>query len=89
MPTGLRDLVPAKITSSMRAPRKTARRLLAEHPADGVAQVGFAASVGTDDGRDSAAVEAQFRAVAERLKSLEFDFSQLQQSGTSILTSPY
>jgi hypothetical protein len=54
---GLRDLVPAKITSSMRAPRRLTGGLLAEDPADGVAQIRLAAAVGADDGRDAAPVK--------------------------------
>ena len=40
--------------------------LLAEHPTDGVAQVGLAAAVGAHDGGDAAAVEPQFGAVDRR-----------------------
>ena len=49
------------------------RRLFAEHPTDGIAEVRFAAAVGTDDGRDAAAIEAELRAVTERFEALQFD----------------
>jgi hypothetical protein len=41
------------------------RRLFAEHPTDGIAQVGFATAVGAYDGSDAAAIEAELRAVTE------------------------
>jgi hypothetical protein len=49
---------------------QTAGGLLAEDPADGVAQVGFAAAVGADDGRDATPVEPQFGAVTKGLEAL-------------------
>ena len=52
--------------------------LLAEDPADGVTQVGFAASVGTDDCGDTAPVEPEFGAVAEGFEALEFDLFKFQ-----------
>ena len=52
---------------------QTLRRLFAEHPTDGIAQVGFATSVGAYDGRDAAAIEAELRAVTERFEALQFD----------------
>ena len=75
MPSGLRSRVPAKITSSMRAPRRLLARLLAQHPTDGIAEVGLAAAVRPDDGGDAGAVEPHLGAVAEGLESLEFDAS--------------
>ena len=57
--------------------------LLAQHPADGVAQVRFAAPVRTHHCCDPAAVETQFRLVAEGLKALKFDFPQLEHACTS------
>jgi hypothetical protein len=53
MPIGLRPSVPLKITSAISPPRKRLGRLLAEHPADGVGDIGFAAAVGADDGSDA------------------------------------
>jgi hypothetical protein len=49
------------------------RRLFAEHPTDGIAQVGLATAVGAYDGSDAAAIEAEFGAVTERLETLQFD----------------
>ena len=49
------------------------RRLFAEHPTDGIAQVGFATAVGPDDGSDAAAIEAELRAVTEGFEALQFD----------------
>ena len=63
--------------------------LLAEHPTDGVADVGFAAAVGADNGGDARPVEPQFGAVAEGLESLEFDAFEFQQSSpSSLILSP-
>ena len=44
--------------------------LLAQHPTDGIADVGLAAAVGPDDGGDPFPVEAQFGAIAKGLESL-------------------
>ena len=54
-------------------------RLLAEHPADRVAQVRFAATVRADYRRDARAVKAHFRAVAKGLKPLQFNTLQFEQ----------
>ena len=48
-------------------------RLFAEHPTDGIADVGLAAAVRTDDGGDALPVEAQLGALAKALESLQFD----------------
>ena len=53
--------------------------LFAENPADRVAQVRFAATVGTDYSRDARAVKAHFRAVAKGLKPLQFNTLQFEQ----------
>ena len=53
--------------------------LFAEHPTDGVADVGLAAAVRTDDGGDAFSVEAEFGALAERFESLHFYAFQFQQ----------
>ena len=59
--------------------------LLAEDPADGIAEIGFTTAIGADDGGDAVPGEAQFGAVAERLKTLEFDFPQLEHVLTSVV----
>jgi hypothetical protein len=53
-------------------------RLLAQHPGDGVGNIGLAAAVGADDGGHAVPVELEFGAVAERLepenlKTLQFE----------------
>ena len=48
-------------------------RLLAQHPADGVGDVGLAAAVRADDARNAVA-ELQFGAVGERLEALDLEF---------------
>ncbi len=79
MPTGLRSRVPAKITSSIRVPAQALGRLLAEHPADGVADVRLAAAVGALHSGDPFAGEAQFGAVAKGFESLDFHAFEFQQ----------
>src|SRR6478609_8092365 len=57
--------------------------LLAEHPTNGVAQIGFAASIGSDYGCDAGTVETHFRFIAEGFESLDFNafkFKQLRQA---------
>ena len=51
--------------------------LLAQHPADGVAQVGLTTTVGADDGGDASSRKTHFRPVDERLEPLDFDSLQL------------
>ena len=53
--------------------------LLAEHPGDGVHDVGFAAAVGPDDAGRAGAAECDHGALAERFKANDFHFSQLKQ----------
>ena len=50
---------------------QTFRRLLAEHPTDGVTQIRLAAPVRTNDGRDAAAIEPKFGAIAKRFETLQ------------------
>ena len=47
-------------------------RLFAQHPTDGIADIGLAAAVGADNGGDAFPVEAQFGALAKGLESLQF-----------------
>ena len=54
--------------------------LLAQHPADGIAEVRLPAAVRAHDGGNAAAVELEFGAVAERFESLQFDAFQFQQT---------
>jgi hypothetical protein len=49
------------------------RRLFAEHPTDGIAQVGLATSIGAYDGSNAAAIEAELRAITEGFEALQFD----------------
>ena len=56
-----------------------ARRLLAQHPRDGVGDVRLAAAVRTDDGGDAFALEAKIGAVAERLESEDLQLLQFEQ----------
>ena len=58
---------------------ETLGRLLAENPADRVAQVRFAATVRPDYSGDTRAVKAHFRAVAKGLKPLQFNTLQFEQ----------
>jgi hypothetical protein len=44
--------------------------LFAEHPTDGIAQVGLATAIRPYDGSDAAAIEAEFRAITERFETL-------------------
>ena len=87
MPSGLRSRVPAKMTSSIRAPRRALGRLLAQHPADGVAQVGFSTAVGANDGRDARTGELHLGSVKEGLKALNLNSLEFQQSTVPFLLS--
>jgi len=83
MPSGLRSRVPAKMTSSMRAPRRDLADCSPEHPTNGVAQVGLSAPVRAHDGGNAAAIESQLGPVAKGLKALDLDafsFSKLLTS---------
>ena len=62
--------------------------LFAEHPADGVAEVRLSATVGADNGGNATAVEPQFGSVAERLKTLNFNFLQLKHEEPPLKQSP-
>ena len=53
-------------------------RLLAQHPGDGVSDVGFSAAVRTDNGGDAFAMELQLGAVAERFESQDLQLFQFQ-----------
>src|SRR5208282_176339 len=57
------------------------RRLLAEHPGDGVGNIRLAAAVGADDGGHSVPVKLEFGAVAERLEAENLKPFQFQQRG--------
>ena len=97
IPSGFLSRVPAKITSSIRAPRRRFRGLLAQNPTDRIAEVGLAAPIGPDDGSDTAAAKFHFWSVVERLEPMILDrvlsFSNREYppsssilGGTSILT---
>src|SRR5690606_36399777 len=60
------------------------RLLLAQHPADRVADVRLAAAVRPHDRRD-AIVEAQLRAIRERLESLQRQTAKLHELGWPVL----
>ena len=53
-------------------------RLLAQHPGDGVGNVGFSAAVRPHNSGDAVAVEFQLGAVAERLESQNLQLLQFQ-----------
>jgi hypothetical protein len=57
--------------------------LLAEHPVDGIGEVGLPAAVGADDGGDPGAGKAQLGAVREGLEPLKFDAFEFKQSSQS------
>ena len=69
-PSAGRLAVPAKMTSSIFCERTARRRLGAEHPADGVDDVGLARSVRPDDHGD-AGLELQGGGVGEGLEALQ------------------
>ena len=64
----LRASEPLKITSAISPPRSALGRLFAQHPADGVGDVGFAATIGANDGRDPR-LKIQRSPVGKRFKS--------------------
>jgi hypothetical protein len=47
------------------------RRLFAEHPTDGVTEIRFSAPVRANDGRNAAAIESKFGAIAKRFETLQ------------------
>jgi hypothetical protein len=52
--------------------------LLAKNPGDGIRYIAFAATIGTDDGRDAAVVNGNFAAIRKRFKAREFDPPKFQ-----------
>ena len=77
-PSAGRLAVPAKMTSSIFWQRTVLGRLGAEHPADGVDDVGLAAAVGPDHDRDPR-LELERGRVGEGLEALEGE--RLQEHG--------
>ena len=61
--------------------------LLAQHPRDGVGDVGLAAAVGADDDGDALAGELHFGAIAERFEAENLDFAKLEQRDTPTVSS--
>ena len=61
--------------------------LLAEHPTDGVAQVGFSTTVRSDNGGDAGAGKLHLGPVKEGLKALNFNPLELQQNTVPFLLS--
>ena len=80
-PSAGRLAVPAKMTSSIFWDRTALRRLGAEHPADGVDDVGLAAAVRPDDDGD-ARLEVEGRGVGEGLEALEGEGLQEHRTAT-------
>ena len=54
--------------------------LFSEDPTDGIADVGLAAAIRSDDGGDALTVESQLSALAKGFESLQFDAFEFQQS---------
>ncbi len=54
-------------------------RLLAEHPGNGIGDVRFSATVGTNDGRNAIARELEFRAIAKRFEAQNLDLLEFKQ----------
>ena len=54
--------------------------LFSQHPTDGIADVGLAAAIRSDDGGDALTVESQLSALTKGFKSLQFDAFEFQQS---------
>src|SRR6516165_6477395 len=63
------------------------RALFSQHPTDGVADVGFAAAIGSHNGRDAGAMEAEIAAVIERLEALNIDSSKLEHDKSFLTDS--
>ncbi len=61
--------------------------LLAQHPANGVAQIGFSTTVGSNDGGDARAVESHFGFFNEGLEALNFNPLQFEQNECPFLLS--
>jgi hypothetical protein len=53
--------------------------LLAQHPGNGVHDIGLAAAIGADDAREPASAERNIRLFAERFESNQLDFAQFKQ----------
>ena len=60
------------------------RRLLAQHPGDGVGNVRLAAAVRTDDGGNAVALEAKVGAVTERFETEDLQLLQFEQLSYSV-----
>ena len=56
-------------------------RLFPQHPANGVAQVGFSTAVRPHNGRDTGSVELHVRTIVERLETVDVDALKLEQCG--------
>jgi hypothetical protein len=61
-------------------------RLLAEHPANGVAEIGLSTTVGADDSGDARTVELHLGSFNEGLKALNFNPLEFQQYSVPFLT---
>ncbi len=68
-------------------PAQALGRLLAQHPADRVAEVGFSTAVGSNHRRDTRTGELHLGSVKEGLKALNFNPLELQQSTVPFLLS--
>src|SRR5208283_650735 len=55
------------------------RRLLAQHPRDGVGDIRLAAAVRSDDGSNALALEAKIGAIRERLETEDLQLLQFEQ----------
>ena len=79
MPVGLRSRVPAKITSSMRDPRRVLADCSPSTQEMASAIFDLPQPFGPDDRRDAIAVELEFGAVAEGLESENLELFQFEQ----------
>ena len=77
MPWGLRPALPAKITSVIDRPRSALGALLAQHPVDGVADVGLPAAVGANHGGDSRG-ELHLGPIAKRFEARDGELVEMQ-----------
>ena len=73
MPSGFRSRVPGEDHVFHPRAAQALRGLLAQHPTDGVAEVGLAAAVRSHDGGDAGAVEPHFGFVEEGFEALNLD----------------
>src|SRR4029079_6502200 len=60
-------------------------RLLAQHPRDGVRDIGFSTTVRPDNRGDTVTLELQLRAIAKGFKSQDVQLFQLEQNTTPFL----